>query len=311
MTHAGGPATSAVFIVGVSRSGTTLMRRILQGSDEVAICSENHYMGHLIASEGVRQQIRRRFGDDRDDPAVRRIVDFIYGAGLEGGTRLRGVSRQWRWTVRHVPKNAFLDRYLASDRSERALFEIVLRTYAEHAGKRIMGEKTPAHVRYVDTLIEWFPDGRVIHMLRDPRAIYVSELRRRMSVATSLPYRLLRHSGPLLAGFVAVQTTVAWFESVNLFRRHRRRYPDRYLGVQFENLVESPASEVDRISRFVGVRTQPEMLDQVVVSQGHRLGETGFDADAAGRWRSELGPIVRAWFRLLLGAQMRRLGYGE
>lgn len=311
MSQRRAPATSALFVVGVSRSGTTLMRRILESSDDIAICSENHYMGHLIASEGVRQQIRRRFGDDRDDATVRRIVDFIYGAGLEGGTRLRGVSRQWRWTVRHVPKAAFLDRYLASDRSERALFEIVLRTYAEHAGKRIMGEKTPAHVRYVDTLIEWFPDGRVIHMLRDPRAIYISELRRRSSVATSLPYRLVRHTGPLLAAFVAVQTTVAWLESVNLFRRHRRRYPDRYLGVRFENLVESPASEVDRISRFVGVHTQPEMLDQVVVSQGHRLGETGFDADAADRWRNELGPIVKAWFRLLLGAEMRGLGYGE
>ncbi|MEO6578878.1 MAG: sulfotransferase [Candidatus Limnocylindria bacterium] len=311
MSDPGAPATSAVFVVGVSRSGTTLMRRILEGSDDIAICSENHYMGHLIASEGVRQQIRRRFGDGRDDATARRIVDFIYGAGLESGTRLRGVSRQWRWTVRHVPKAAFLDRYLASDRSERALFEIVLWTYAEHAGKRIMGEKTPAHVRYVDTLIEWFPDGRVIHMLRDPRAIYISELRRRTSVATSLPYRLLRHAGPLLAGFVAVQTAVAWLESVNLFRRHRRRYPDRYLGVRFENLVESPASEVDRISRFVGVDTQPEMLDQVVVSRGHRLGETGFDAAAADRWRNELGPIVRAWFRLLLGAEMRRLGYGE
>lgn len=303
--------TSALFVVGVSRSGTTLMRRILESSDEIAICSENHYMGHLIASEGVRQQIRRRFGDDREDETAQRIVNFIYGNGLERGSRLRGVSRQWRWTVRHVPKAAFLARYLASDRSERALFEIVLRTYAEHAGKRIIGEKTPAHVRYVDTLIEWFPEGRVIHMLRDPRAIYASELRRRRSVATSLPYRLLRHSGPLLAGFVAVQTIVAWRESVSLLRRHRRRYPHRYLGVRFEDLVGSPASEVGRISEFVGVRTQPEMLDQVVVSQGHQLGQSGFDAGAADRWRRELGPIVRTWFRLLLGAEMRRLGYGE
>lgn len=301
----------AIFIVGVSRSGTTLMRRVLEGSSKVAICGENHFMGHLIESEGVRQQLRRRFGERPADVEARRLVDFIYDGGLARASRLRGMSRQWRWTIRHVPRDLFLARYLASDRSPRALFEIMLRTYADHSQKPIMGEKTPAHIRHVDELLEWFPGGRVVHMLRDPRAIYVSELRRRRSDALSTPYRVLRSVPPLLTLFVALQTTAVWLESVRLLERYRRRYPDRYLAVRFEDVVAAPEREIGRVCDFIGIPPEAAMFKQVVVSRGHALGAAGFDAGAADRWRGEIGPIGRHWFGAWLGTPMRRLGYVE
>lgn len=309
MTRETAAATDAVFIVGVSRSGTTLMRHILEGSSQVSICRENHFLGHLLASEGVRQQLRRRFGDHPDDRAARSLVDFLYDGGLERASRLRGMSRQWTWTARHVPREEFTERFLASDRSERALFELVLRTYAEHQGKPIMGEKTPAHVRYVDTLLEWFPRGRVIHMVRDPRAIYVSELRRRGEHSPSMPYRLLRPVRPLLAGFVLIETTLAWLESVIRLERNRQRHADRYLSVRFEDLVSEPEREIRRVCEFLQVPFEPPMLEQVVVSRGHRLGSAGFDRGAASRWRARLGPAGRGWFRAWFGPRLRKLGY--
>lgn len=302
-------ATEAVFVVGVSRSGTTLMRHILERSSFVSVCRENHFLGHLVRREGVRQQLRRRFGARTDDRTATRIVDFIYGGGLESASRLRGMSRQWRWTVRHVPRDVFLERFLASDRSDRALFDIVLRTYAEHERKPIIGEKTPAHVRYVETIFDWFPGARVVHMVRDPRAIYVSELRRRAAEHRSAPYRFLRHAPPLLAAFVLLETTFAWLESVARLARHRSRHRDRYLAVRFEDLVTAPERVVRRICNFLGVPFEEAMLEQIVVSRGHRVGASGFDRAAAGRWRDRIGPLARAWFRVVLGPRMRRLGY--
>ncbi len=180
----------AIFIVGVSRSGTTLMRRILDKHSRIGIATENHYLGHLLAWEGTRSYFRR-VGDLREDASIRRLVELIYSGDLQRRSRLRELSPYWRWLTERVPREDIEAYLLASDRSERGVFQAFLRIYADRRGKVIMGEKTPAHLAYVDTLLTWFPDARVIHCMRDPRAIYVSELRRRSEHAVGFPYRQL------------------------------------------------------------------------------------------------------------------------
>ncbi len=299
--------TSHIFVVGVSRSGTSLMRRILERSPEVGICRENHFLGHLIRSEGVRYRLRR-LGDPRDDQVIDRIVDYIYSGKLASSSRLRDPSSHWNWLVANVDKNDFAGRLLASDRSERAIFDAVLDTYAENRGKRIRGEKTPAHVRYVDDLMHWYPNGRVIHMVRDPRAIYVSELRRRQEVHAAHPYRELARWRPALAAFIVAETAVAWAESVRRARRNERRYGYRYIVLRFEDLVSSPERVIRGLAERAGIAFVPAMLEQRVVSKGCALGTRGFDRQAADRWRASIEPWARRSLEALL-LRSPRYGY--
>ncbi len=297
-----------VFIVGVSRSGTTLLRKTLNRSDRIAISNENHFLGHLLAREGVRFKLRR-FGDLHDDANVRRLVDYIYDGGLEASSRLRGMSKQWHWIVKSVDRKDFLQGLLQSDRSEAALFTVMMKVYADRKGKPIMGEKTPSHVRYVPTLVEWFPEGKVIHMLRDPRAIYVSELRRRREEPETFPYKQLRRTGPLFALYILLETTFAWFESVSLCDQYRALYPDKYYPLKFEDLVRDPERQLRRVCEFLGVEFQDKMLNQKVVSKGFAAGQVGFDADAADRWRSRIPPWINSWFSFLFRKQLMELGF--
>jgi omega-hydroxy-beta-dihydromenaquinone-9 sulfotransferase len=297
-----------IFIVGVSRSGTTLMRRILNSSDEIAIASENHYLGHVIASEGVRHRLRQ-FGSLADDANLRRLVDYLYSDAFKSSSKYRDVSTLWRWLTRRVPKDELLGRLLASDRSERAMFRAILQLYAEHKGKRVMGEKTPAHVRYVPTLMEWFPEGRVIHMLRDPRGIFVSELRRRGKQALSTPYKQLRRFKLAFKLFILLQVTVLWYESVFRYRRHKRQYSDNYYLLRFEDLVRDPESHIQRVCDFVGVGYQDKMLEQEIVSKGFQEGQVGFDSGAAERWREHIDPWIDQWFRFWFHGALCEFGY--
>lgn len=308
--HGSVPAADAIFVVGLSRSGTTLLRNILNRHSQIAIAPENHFLGHLIASEGVRHKLRR-FGDLRDEDRLRAMVDFLYDGGLGRATALREPSRFWTWLTKRMPREELLRRLERTDRSERAIFATLLDAFAERAGKSIRGEKTPAHLRHVPLLAEWFPNGRVVHMMRDPRAIFVSEVRRRRATGGGFPYALLRHVPPLLSAFALVETTAIWAEGAWRSARYRRAYPTRYRMLRFEDLVDAPEEQLQALCAWLGVGFEPAMLEQRVVSVGARLGEVGIDADAATRWRSTIPGWADRWFRLALGRRMRALGYAE
>jgi hypothetical protein len=298
----------AIFIVGVSRSGTTLMRRILDKHSRVGIATENHYLGHLLAREGTRRYFRR-LGDPRDDAVVREMVELIYSGELQRRSRLRELSPYWRWLTSRVPREDIEAYLLASDRSERGLFAAFLRIYADRRGKAIMGEKTPAHLDYVETLLDWFPRARVVHCMRDPRAVYVSELRRRSEQATGMPYRQLARVPALLGRFVLLQVTWAWARAVHRHRLLQRRYPDRYRLVCFEDLVAAPEATLDELCAFLGLVPEPRMLEQKVTSRGALVGTAGFDAAAADRWRGRIDPGAQTALQLLLGRRLPEMGY--
>jgi hypothetical protein len=240
------PEPEAIFIVGVPRSGTTLMRMILDKHSRIAIADENHYLGHLLPRQGARHDFRR-VGDLQDDDAVRRLVARIYSDEFQRGSRLRENSQFWRWLVRRVPREDLERRLLAGERSERGVFTAVLRSYADRRRKAIFGEKTPAHIRWADTLLEWYPTAKVVHMVRDPRAVYRSELKRRNMRAVSFPYRWLVRVPVLMRGFILLEVAWAWADAVGRHRSLSRRYPDGYRMVRFEDLVREPQPEIERL----------------------------------------------------------------
>jgi hypothetical protein len=300
----------AIFIVGVSRSGTTLMRRVLDKHSRIGVVTENHYLGHLLAWEGTRHYFRR-LGDLRDDAVVRALVEVIYSGELQRWSRLRELSPYWRWLTERVPREDIEGYLLACDRTERGVFEAFLRIYADRRGKAVMGEKTPAHLAYVETLLEWFPDGRVVHCLRDPRAIFVSELRRRREHAVGFPYRQLAAIPTLIERFVLLQVAWVWARAVHRHRTLSRRYPDRYRLVRFEDLVAAPDETLAELCAFLGVEPEPRMLEQQVTSKGARVGAEGFDAGAAVRWREHIGTGEKAALELLLGRRLVEMGYEQ
>jgi hypothetical protein len=304
------PEPEAIFIVGVPRSGTTLMRRILDKHSRIAIADENHYLGHLLPRQGARHDFRR-VGDLRDDDAVRRLAARIYSEEFQRGSRLRENCQFWIWLARRVPREDLERRLLAGERSERGVFTAVLRSYADRRRKVIFGEKTPAHIRWADTLLEWYPTAKVVHMVRDPRAVYRSELKRRNMRAVSVPYRWLIRVPVLMRGFILLEVAWAWADAVGRHRVLARRYPDNYRMVRFEDLVREPKFEIERLCEFLGITPEPAIFEQKVVSKGDRLGEAGFDAGAADRWRMSVTAGEARWLGWLLGRRLEEMGYSR
>ena len=297
----------AIFVVGVARSGTTLMRNLLERSERIAIARENHFVGHLFGFGGARHYMRKA-GDLADDATMRRIVDLIYTNRSRGLSRWREVSIFWHWLDANVARDELERRLLAAERTERGLMAALMRTYADKMGRPIMGEKTPAHLAYIDTLLEWFPDARVVHMMRDPRAVYVSDVRRRRTKPRR-PFSWLDKVPGLLPALVLLQVTLSWRDAARRHLALQQRYPGAYMLVKFEDMVISPDEVLPRVFGFLGVDLPRDPTNVSVYARGYNVGQHGIDSGAADRWRTGIGRAAQGWLRFALRSHMRRLGY--
>ena len=147
----------APFIVGVGRSGTTLLRLMLDAHPELAIPPETHFVPELIefAHAGARadQLVTRMI-------AARTWSDFGLGED-ELRTRV--------------------------DALERPDVAAVLRSfyglYAERQGKQRWGDKTPIYVKRMRQIAGVLAEARFVHLIRDGRDVALSRRRRGMGAA--------------------------------------------------------------------------------------------------------------------------------
>lgn len=299
---------SHVFIVGLPRTGTHLMRDVLHGSGEVGIGPESRFMGGaprfgLIARPGLDLVFRRARGTLSEREA-RQLVEAIFSPKAHGLWR----DGFWQSLARKEEPEVFVEAFLQTQRRAQDLLDLALKVHAN--GRRIPGDKTPSNLFYVPTLLEWFPHARVIHMFRDPRATYASAMRKgwigpeRFHLPAVTPLRLE------IGVWTGIDHARRWRIAADLDDSYRARYPDRYLLCRFEDLVEEPEPIVRRVAEFVGVPYLPQMLERRVVSSSFmERGTTGIRPEATDRWRTELHPLLARWVSVLCGSRLERYGY--
>jgi len=162
-----------IFVVGMPRTGTNLVMNILNSLKQVhcVISPETFFAGGFMVQGGA--QLIHQIGDMSVDNNVEMLVEAMYDQQIAGNywyhlaNGLLGVERE-----------DLLDAILASDRSDQAIFEVLLRISPRVTETTIVGDKTPAHLFYVPQLLRWFPQAKIIHTFRDPRAIYVSQIKK-------------------------------------------------------------------------------------------------------------------------------------
>ena len=297
--------TTHVFIVGLPRTGTTLTRNILNRSPLVGLGGESHFfatrrrMG-LARRPGVMDELAQA-GDPRTDEGVCAVVDAIFA---------RRGRNFWGRIAAGAGGEEFGRALRASDRTPRAILDLALAHYA--AGRPIRGEKTPAHLNAVPELLRWYTGARVIHCLRDPRAVYVSNRRKYGDERLTRVGRLARRLGPLFELYAGLDVALQFRRAVRLHHRYEREYGGRYTLIRFEDLVRAPQETVEQLCAFVGIPFEPDMLDQVVANSSYlpKGSAAGIDPEAVDRWRGHLSPLVDRWMRLWAGRSMAEFGYG-
>ncbi len=144
-----------IFIVGMPRSGTTLMTSMLSAHPNIAISPESHFLWYW----------RKRYPHLK----ISDHNDFeIFWQEFSNSQDLKRFS---------IDSQATRASILATDKiSYKSILTNILQKYASKMQKSRWGEKTPDHYSYLHIIFKGYPEARVIWMLRDPRAVTASLL---------------------------------------------------------------------------------------------------------------------------------------
>ena len=199
-----------------------------------------------------------------------------------------------------------------------AYYEAFCKLRATREGRTRWGEKTPRHVYRLEDLLTAFPSGKVICLVRDPRAVAASyrdwhshergkdkDAEDREALDSDRD-RARRSYDPLVMSLL-------WRSTVRAAYSAQHRFGSDRVHVQpYESLLVSPEGTLRELCEWLGLEYQSAMVEVPVVNSSY--GEwhgppQGISQEPLDRWRLTLPPTDVAVIQSAAGRLMDGLGY--
>jgi hypothetical protein len=275
---------SPIFVVGAPRSGTTMMRLILNAHPHIAIPPETSYFPDIYWRYAARNGAARN--STARNPA-------LWPQAVDSFTRLCEARFRPTLDLREAGDSLRLG---APDFG--LLLALPLTRWATAQGKGRWGEKTPLHIFYADVITRLFPAAKIVALQRDPRAV-VASLNRFVAAGndTVLNARLWRDAWT--RGRAILDSSVPAAQR---------------LTVRYEDLVGSPEQVILEVCEFLGEDFSPAMLAFGETASGYidvvrsAKIQQPIHADPA-EWRHQLSDRQVALVERICGSPMTELGY--
>lgn len=274
-----------IFIVGANRSGTTLLRLILNAHPRIAIPDELIYFQSSLAGTPIEQWRTPDLSPSEYEAFVDRFLD--------------AVDRPLDDLDRSRIKADILD----GPSTFRRPYQCALAAWARHHGKDRWGEKTPGNLFYADVLLDMFPEAQFLYVVRDPRA-GVASMQGVSFFPDDVVFNALSRRKHDVRGRALLEQSV----------------PDtQRMTVRYEDLVRAPESQTRAICRFLGEDFSPQMLhfhrdadDYMTDEAEERYNATAtrpITDDRIDAWRDRLAPDEVAAVESICHDIMQRFQY--
>jgi hypothetical protein len=242
-----------LFIVGMPRSGTKLLRDLLNGHPAIGIPeAETEFLPELARTWPEHGDLRTPAAWSRFTARMAGSAYFVY---LREERGLALDSEAWRQ---------------ACPRFDLAgVFEGLCRLHGGASEEGVWGDKSPGYIAHLGLLRALWPGCRLVHIVRDPRD-HVLSMRKAW-------------------GKDPVRAAVRWQRRVTAADAELASWGEDALTLRYEDLVRSPESSLRAACGLVELDFRPGMLALARPSEnlGDTAGRTSVVASNVEKWRQE------------------------
>ena len=262
--------TKQIFIVGSSRSGTTMMGRILGNHQGVFTFKELHFFGTIWTNHS--------------------------GLTLDRKQQIDLLSR-----LLCIEKNGLFQQDNISDFNDRAstilvnknvsnplsIYELFLAEITSENKCFIACDQTPKNIYYLNEILSYFPNAKVINMVRDQRDVLISQKnkwKRRFLGASAIP---LSEAIRSYINYHPILSAKIWNSSLECTEKFTNN--SRVRLVRFEDLLVEPIRIVKELCEFLEIEFYQEMLNVPVIgssTQQDLKNQFLIDSSKKEKWKN-------------------------
>ena len=206
-------SSSPIFIGGLYKSGTSLLRAMLSRHSNIAGGLETFWFDLDFEGRARLDQSVRHWDGTRIEPLEKHIM------------RLSDYFDLDMPTVSELARNStcaeeFIDRFMSG--------------YAALISKKRWVEKTPANVLHIERIFRCWSTASFIHIVRDPRDVYSSNVT-----------RAGKYSEPDVFARLWIKFITAYKDA------EKSDSPDSFMEVRYEDLVLEPSKTMRIVLDFI------------------------------------------------------------
>lgn len=271
-----------VFIVGAPRSGTTLMAVLLDRHSNIAIGPETQFFTEFIP-ENWAAKIPKTHEQLVDSALTfKRIADF------------------------NLDREQLLLHFKNYQLTFANLLRAIIEVHAIRSSKMRPGEKSPQHLQHIPTILDHFPEAKIICVLRDGRDVVRSLLETPWAIPKN-PRRLRLFC-------------IRWNDAAERTIYYQKTLPaNRFMTVKFEDILRQPRPELEKICDFIGENFETTQLEPAQPStvipgwekQWKNKASEMLDPGRIEAWRKSAEPKQIWIMNSMMGTMLERMGYRD
>ncbi len=267
-----------IFIVGNSRSGTTLIARILSCHRDVHILHETHFIEEFYKERTQFEKL--------DSKAIKLLIN-----------KMVTIQKKDYYNKSQIEEHIEADEVASIfEESDDRSFENLIRIYFDYIaasfGKSIPGDQTPRHIFYVSLLKTMFPDAIFINMIRDPRAVLLSQKYKWKALSKKgVPFF---ETARTFCNYHPIPMSFMWKKGIeHASNVNKNIKEDAWIDIKFEDLVADPEGILKNTCAILGIQYDRCMLDVRVSmsSMGTREGHRGIVKEVSDVWFKKLSNL--------------------